>query len=246
MTQNATEVFTMQLARTAGTQADRFLKARGLKTADRDDVIGAAMLWCWENRASYSLTTTLETWFMNAVRNAYQDLRRHELPTSGDSIDQISSGEDPTYSTVAAESSAKALIDALVPVDKEIALLLMQGYTYREINRRGYANDAINGAQKRIKQLRRLVPDVARSKRMLQTPPSVDSDNIAVEIEQLDFPPHHGKDCPPCWRCMWFEGFMPAGKRSTRLDIEDVEVREAVKNTEARKVEIAQQVRDGL
>jgi len=39
---------------------------------------------------------------------------------------------------------------------------------------------------------------------------------------------------------------MPAGKRSVRLDIEDAEIRIAVNNTEARKVEIAQQVRDGL
>jgi hypothetical protein len=39
---------------------------------------------------------------------------------------------------------------------------------------------------------------------------------------------------------------MPSGKRETRMDIEDLEVREAVKNTEARKIEIAQQVRDGL
>src|SRR5271166_1636169 len=199
MTQNAAQVFTMQLARTAGTQADRFLKARGLKTADRDDVIGAAMLWCWENRASYSLTTTLETWFMNAVRNAYQDLRRHELPTSGDSIDQISSGEDPTYSTVAAESSAKALIDALVPVDKEIALLLMKGYTYREINKRGYANDAINGAQKRIKQLRKLIPDRVDAKFLARGAPTGSSDDqddtlsaIDLELQQLEFAPPAG------------------------------------------------------
>jgi len=38
---------------------------------------------------------------------------------------------------------------------------------------------------------------------------------------------------------------MPSGKRETRMEIEDTEVREAVKNTESRKIEIAQQVRDG-
>src|SRR5450432_4032911 len=98
MTHNAAEVFTTQLARAAGKQADRFLKARGLQVADRDDVVGAAMLWCWENRASYSLTTTLETWFMNAVRDAYKDLQRNELPTSTESIDNMG-GEDTTYDT---------------------------------------------------------------------------------------------------------------------------------------------------
>jgi len=206
-------------------------------------------LWCWENRASYSLTTTLETWFMNAIRDAYKNLKRNELPSAAESIDNIVGYEDPTYSTVAAESSARALLNALTPVDKEIAVLTMEGYTYREIWKKGYPKQTIDEAHQRIKQLRRLVPDEARSKRLLQTvvtSPAIDSDNIAVEIEQLDFPPHHSKDCPPCWRCMWFEGFMPSGKLEVRMKIRDAEVREAVKNTEARKVEIAQRVRDGL
>ena len=67
-----------------------------------------------------------------------------------------------------------------------------------------------------------------------------------MALEKLEFSPAAGKDCPPCWRCMWFEGYMPAGKRETRMKIEEAEVREAVKNTEARKIEIAQQVRDGI
>jgi hypothetical protein len=248
----AEEIFTMQLARAAGKQANRFLRSRGLQKSDRDDVISAALLWCWENRANYSLTTTLETWFMNAVRDGYKGLRRGELPLSDESIDQMASA-DPTYDAVAAESSAKALIDALTPVDKEIAILVMEGYTYREINKRGYANDAINGAQKRIKQLRRLLPEESRSKRLIQTTAAAVSDDagdqlsgIDAELERLEFAPPAGKDCPPCWRCMWFEGFMPDGKRSVRMDIEDLEVREAVKVTEARKIEIAQQVRAGL
>jgi hypothetical protein len=41
-------------------------------------------------------------------------------------------------------------------------------------------------------------------------------------------------------------GFLPDGKRSTRMDIVDPEVLEAVSQTEARKIEIAQQVRSGL
>ena len=189
---------------------------------------------------------------MNAVRDGYKGLRRGELPLSDESIDQMASA-DPTYDAVAAESSAKALIDALTPVDKEIAILVMEGYTYREINKRGYANDAINGAQKRIKQLRRLLPEESRSKRLIQTTAAAVSDDagdqlsgIDAELERLEFAPPAGKDCPPCWRCMWFEGFMPDGKRSVRMEIEDAEVREAVKDTEARKIEIAQQVRKGL
>jgi DNA-directed RNA polymerase specialized sigma24 family protein len=256
LTHNASEVFTMQLARAAGKQANRFLRARGLQKADRDDVIAAAMLWCWENRENYSLITTLETWFMNAIRDAYKDFQRNELPTSDESLDNLGGAEDTTYNTAAAESSAKTLINALAPIDKEIAVLTMEGYTYREIWKKGYPKQTIDEAHQRIRQLRRLLPDQESARLISRTAPAVSSDNqtfcgdqlseIDMELAKLDFAPAAGKDCPPCWRCMYFEGFMPAAHISTRMDIEDLEVREAVKNTEARKIEIAQQVRDGL
>jgi hypothetical protein len=252
MTHSASEVFTMQLARAAGKQANKFLAARGLQKADRDDVIASAMLWCWENRAIYSLTTTLETWFMNAIRDAYKALRVAELPTSDESIENMGGG-DETYDIVAAESAATALLQALPPDYKKIAALTMQGFTRRELMDKGHDQYVIDSTYARIRQLRRLVPDESRSKRLIQTAaaaPSDDADDkiseIDVAIEQLDFAPPAGKDCPPCWRCMWFEGFMPAGKRDTRMDIEDKDVREAVRVTEARKIEIAQQVRSGV
>jgi DNA-directed RNA polymerase specialized sigma24 family protein len=249
MTRDAQEVFTVELARAAAKTTNKFLRARGLQRADREDVTAAALEWCWKNRAKYSLTTTLETWFMNAVRDAYKNLQRDELPSAEESIDNIG-GTDTTYEEVAAESSAKVLLDALTPAYREIAVLTMEGYTYRELIKKGYPERTIKDAHKRIKQLRRLVPDGYRSKRMIQTAAAPSSDDavasIDTELEQLDFAPAAGKECPPCWRCLWFEGFMPSGKRETRMDIEDEEVRLAVKNTEARKVEIAQQVRDGV
>ena len=91
-------------ARAAAKQANKFLASRGLQKSDRDDVIAAAMLWCWENRDNYSLTTTLETWFMNAIRDAYKSLQRDEVLTSDQSIEQMGGGDD-TYNAVAAESS---------------------------------------------------------------------------------------------------------------------------------------------
>jgi DNA-directed RNA polymerase specialized sigma24 family protein len=247
----ADEIFTMQLARAAGKTANKFLRSRGLQKSDRDDVISAALLWCWANKANYSLTTTLETWFMNAIRNAYQDLRRRELPTSDESLDNIG-GDDDTYNIAAAESSANALLSALTETDKEIAIMTMQGFTYREMRKR-FSGQVVDEAHQRIKQLRRLLPDENVRAALARTAPAASSDDaegqlsdIDRAIEQLDFAPPAGKDCPPCWRCMWFEGFMPAGKRDTRMDIADKDVREAVKSTEARKISIAQQVRDGL
>ena len=189
---------------------------------------------------------------MNAVRHAHRDLKRGELPLSDESIDQMASA-DPTFDAVAAESAAKALMEALTPADRKIAALIAEGYTRREIMKMGIDQYRVDSTYARIKQLRRLVPDESRSKRLIQTMVAAVSDDagdqlsgIDAELERLEVAPPAGKDCPPCWRCMWFEGFMPADKRSTRMDIEDLEVREAVNNTEARKIEIAQQVRAGL
>lgn len=252
MSHSASEVFTLQLARAAAKQANRFLSARGLQKSDRDDVISAAMLWCWENRTNYSLTTTLETWFMNAIRDAYKDMQRDELPTSAESIEQFG-GSDDTYNKAAAESSAKVLINALTQSHKTVAVLTMSGYTRSEIIERGISKRAIDEAHQRIKQLRRLLPDADGVRLIARTMPPVSSDDaddrlseIDAVLEQLDFAPPAGKDCPPCWRCCYFLGFLPSGKRDTRMDIQDKAIRDAVNSTETSKIEIAQQVRNGL
>jgi DNA-binding CsgD family transcriptional regulator len=213
------------------------------------------MLWCWENRANYSdLTANLETWFMNSVRDAYKALRRNELPIAEDSLADISVSDDPTYNAVEAESAAQTLFAALTPIDREIAALTMKGHTYREICRQGYSQQNVNEAWQRIKQLRRLLPDVKvrsliRSSVTTQAHGSDDQSGVTpvdADLRNLEFAPVTGADCPPCWRCMWFEGYLPSGKRSTRLDIVDEEVSKAVEATEARKIEIANQVRYGL
>jgi DNA-directed RNA polymerase specialized sigma24 family protein len=245
-------VFVLQLARAASKKAQRFLASRGLQHADRDDVIAAAMLWCWENRDSYSLTTTLETWFMNAIRDAYKALRRGELPVSDESIERLGGG-DTTYESAAAESAAEAISRTLTRAERRVAVLTMEGYTKANMLDRGVREIDIRESRATIRRLRELLPDDVSYRVLVRTPPASSSDDtddrlseIDVAIEQLEFAPPAGKDCPPCWRCMYFEGFMPAGKRETRMEIADVEVREAVKVTEARKIEIAQQVRRGL
>jgi hypothetical protein len=57
--------------------------------------------------------------------------------------------------------------------------------------------------------------------------------------------PKHGKDCIPCWLCKWYEGYMPAERKSVRMEIKEPEVHDAIAATEAEKVRIAQEVRDG-
>jgi DNA-directed RNA polymerase specialized sigma24 family protein len=249
MTQSVAEIFTMQLARAAGKSAHRFLRSRGLQAADRDDVIGAAMLWCWENRESYSLTTTLETWFMNAVRDAYKDLKRNTLPTSDESLEGLGGG-DETYDRAAAESSARALIGALTQTHKTVAVLTMRGYTRAEMIEKGISKRSIDEAHQRIKQLRRLLPDKEGERMIARTLAPVSSDEaddrltgIDVEMERLEAPPPAGRECPPCIHCNWWEfQYQPA--KSPQVEVTaDAEVLEAQREILKRKIEISQQVR---
>ena len=251
MTQSAAEVFITQLARASAKQANGFLRARGLQSSDRDDVISAAMLWCWTNRNNYSLTTTLETWFMNAVRDAYKSLQRGELPLSDESIENLG-GADVTYNIVEAESSVAAISAGLTRTERRIAVMTMEGYTKADMLDRGVREIDIRDARSTIKRMRELLPDESNYRILIRTPSATSSDDledspssIDIELEQLDFAPPAGKDCPPCWRCCYFLGFLPDGKRSTRMDIVDPEVLEAVSNTEARKIAIAEAVRSG-
>ena len=263
MTHNAQEVFVLQIARAGAAQANKFLMMRGLQQSDRDDVIAAALLWCWENREKYDpLIAQLDMWFIRAVRNSWRSFRSKQLPTSGESLDNMGGGDD-TYDIVAAEDSAAAIVRELTPTERRVASLTMQGYTKDEMKTMGISMWHINESRAAVKRLRHLLPDASTYRVILRTPPAGALDDANDEdlsdvttppqvssidraLAKIDFPPPSGNDCPPCWRCMWFEGFMPADKRETRMEIEDQEVREAVKNTEARKIEIAQQVRDGL
>jgi hypothetical protein len=108
-----------------------------------------------------------------------------------------------------------------------------------------------------VAKLRALIPESAHTNVILRrvvTPPLPSSDenagsghqpDIDKEIAALDFPPPSGKECPPCWRCKWFEGYMPGEHRPIRMPISEAEVRDAVRDTEAEKIRIAQEIRNG-
>jgi DNA-directed RNA polymerase specialized sigma24 family protein len=243
------EVVVVQLAR-ASRRANLFLRARGLHSQDRDDVIAAAVLWCWENRHNYSLTTTLDGWFLNAVKDAYKNYLRGEVRNAAESENEIPTG-DTTQATVEALEAAGKLISALPKEYKKAAVLIAQGYTRAEIMERGVSHDTLYETRVRIKQLRRLIPDAHEYRRVLRAmPTSSDDPARAAPIDremaaQLEFSPAHGKDCPACWRCKYFEGFLPGIYKPVRMQIQESEVRDAVRDTEARKIEIAEKVRNG-
>lgn len=231
----------------ASRKANRFL--RRLPRADRDDILAAAMLWCWEHRDDYSLTTTLETWFVNAVRHAYERWRRGELREAAELVEEIPTG-DTTLAEAEARDALEALTRALPPEYRRVAELRAQGHSEEDMLLLGISERTMREASARIKQLRRLAPDTHEHQPNAVTPPAVSSDDatdqqspIDRELEQLDFPPTHGKECPPCWRCLWFDGVLPGERKSVRMQVIEPEVAEAVRAIEARKIEIAAQVR---
>lgn len=246
------EIFVRTLSE-ASTRAERFLYKKHLTSQDRDDIVATAILWCWENRDNYSLTTSLDTWFLNAVRNAYQDWRRGETRNAAELMDAIPTG-DTTQADAEAYEAAEKLVAAMPPSYWQALRLHIAGYTRTEMRAQGVSHDAVNAVRKRVQQLRRLLPDDHEYRRVLRAAPSQDSDELHArgpeppidrELERLDFPPEHGADCPPCWRCKWFEGYLPGAYRSQRMPIQEPEVRDAVRDVEARKIEIAQWVRAG-
>jgi DNA-directed RNA polymerase specialized sigma24 family protein len=251
MSSGPVEVFVVQLARSSQ-RAQRFLRARIADRTDREDVISAAVMWCWENRDSYSLTVTLDVWFLGVVRNVYRDWSKGETQNSAERLDDVATG-DTTLAAVESQSAADALARALPPEYRQVAQMDMKGMTRQEMKAAGVTHRTIDEARARIRQLRKLIPDDHEYRRVLRASVASSSDDAASElseidreIEALEFAPPAGKDCPPCWRCKWFEGYMPGTNTPLRMPIHDPVVARAVSNTESEKIRIAQEVRDGL
>lgn len=242
---SAGEVFVVQLAR-ASRKAKHVV--RSLQRADRDDVIAAALLWCWRNRDNFSLTTTLDTWFVNAVKHAFRDWYRGELKEGVMQLNEIPTG-DTTQAGAEALEAANKLMQALPYEYRRVAILQMKGYTWPEMVKRGVRQRTIDEARVRIKQLRKLLPDDHEYSKTIRRagiqPKTLRPAAIDTHIAQLEAMPKHGKDCPPCWRCKWFEGYLPGPYKSMRMPIQELEVRDAVRETEARKIAIAKEVRNG-
>ena len=244
---SAQEMFMIELSR-ASAKAQRFLSRRRLSSEDRDDIIGMAMLWCWEHREEFSLVTTTETWFVNAVRDAYRAWRRGERRQRAELVADIPSG-DTTQGGAQALEAAEKLAAALTPADHAVAKLQAAGLTRGEMMTQGIAERQIRDARARFAQLRRLLPDEYEYRRVLRrSVPTVDKRPVSAidqEIAQLEFAPPVGAECPPCWRCRWFEGWLPSDHMPTRMKIAEPEIAAAIFATEQEKIRIANEVRHG-
>jgi RNA polymerase sigma factor (sigma-70 family) len=250
---SAAESFALTLSR-ASRQAMRFLRTRGVNRDARDDVIAAALLWCWENQDNYSLTATLEQWFLGAIRHAYRDYLRGELRDGVTEIIQDMGGkDDPEYNAMLQEA-VHTLASNMDEIDRAIVQLTLDGKNQREIRTAldmGHAT-----VERRLARMRAQIPASAHTNTILRravtsaaqdtAESSVDHQpRIDKEIEALEFAPPAGKECPPCFYCKWFEGYMPSMRKPVRMEIQERSVKAAVLWTERRKKRIAQQVRDG-
>jgi DNA-directed RNA polymerase specialized sigma24 family protein len=242
---SAPEVFVIVIAR-ASRRARRYL--RRMTREDRDDVLSTAILWCWENRVNYDPSLPLEDWFVGAVRDAKKKFRRGEAHAPEELSERLAAPDD-TPTSAAAHEAAEQLVRGLTRDGREVLSLIAHGYTRSEIVSRGYTGRQYDETRTRVRQLRRLGAETGNLRPLLRTgvtPTSGESDDKPwSEVVTIDFAPHEGQECPPCWKCKWFEGLLPPRKRSTRMDIVELDVRQAIEDTEARKALIAQRVIDG-
>jgi RNA polymerase sigma factor (sigma-70 family) len=244
----ASELFVITLAR-ASRRARRYL--RYLNSADRDDVLAAAILWCWEHRTKYDPSVSLEDWLVSAIKNAKRDLRRGELREAAEVIADIPVSDD-TVARAEALESAQQIVEALPPESRKAAYHIARGETRGEMIAQGVTQWAIDNTRAQLKKLRHLMPDEHEFRRVLRFSPGPDSDDlnkepapIDKEIERLEFAPPQGKECPPCWRCKWFEGFLPGAHVPVKMPVVEPDIKEAVAATEKRKIDIANLVREG-
>jgi RNA polymerase sigma factor (sigma-70 family) len=176
---SAPESFAITLGR-ASAKAMRLLS--GMQRSDRDDVLATAILWCWENRESYNVTVSLETWIAGAVRNAYQQWMRGEARTAEDLVEEIPVPDD-TLAAVENRSAAASLARSLSPDENRVAYLRAQGLSRAEIrDQTGLSKRAYDDAVKRISKLADLIPDAAELRMVLKRTAVPSSDDA-------DYPP---------------------------------------------------------
>lgn len=243
---SAADMFVVALAR-ASKRARRYL--RGLERADRDDILSTAILWCWENRATYNPAVPLDEWFVGAIRNARKAFERGEAKNSTEMAETIASPDDPAWH-VEVQQAMERMIATMDDRDRRIVELSMTGMEQTEI-----AKDmgvALPTVTRRLARMRSYIPESENFKLVIRKAQSVDSDEvhepswIDKEITKLEFSPPAGADCPPCWRCKWFDGYVPLPNTVRRNPIlAEPEIRAAVLDVEARKIDIAYGQRRG-
>lgn len=252
---SAAETFVIELARSASRRSHRLL--RGLSKPDRDDVLSAAILACWEGRDAVGdiNAPALDDWFLEALVKARNDNRRHcvnrrdvdaELPLDIGIPDDV-------IVNVSHASTAALLLKCFSADERKALQIIENGDTRRVAKRLKWTPYQERAFRAKINALRDHIPELpvlSAPHITARTRKHKDSDSATPElspgdreIARIDFVPEAGKDCPSCWKCRWYDGWTPANYKPTKLA--DLEVQVAVQATEARKIEIANNITGG-
>jgi RNA polymerase sigma factor (sigma-70 family) len=239
------DTFAAQLAHIAGHSARHL---RGFSSADREEIVAEALLRAWEARETFDPNEgTLAVWFEKFIKAARQQARRRvqrDRTHSSEALDALASLEDPVRATHALHGAERLTAD-MTEQERAIAGLIAEGHSTRQISATlGVNRGIVKGVAKRLKRIERLAPE---AEVMVHTARRTDADEdtrkpaqIDLEIDALPTPPRTvGGNCAPCWRCLWFEGMLPAPYRFRPARHVDPEIQGAIRATEARKIEIA-------
>jgi hypothetical protein len=234
---SAAEQFAIMLGR-ASKRGRRYLK--WLSAADRDDVIGAAILSCWEARESYDpAKQSLDDWFSEHLKLARRQFKKQPRHISTEKLAELIAPED-TERAIETQQAAAELEASLTDVERQVAALIGQGYSIRDI--RTMVSAPASVTRRMFAKLRRL-NDLLPAPQYIAPPRAKprDSDELAPidhEIERmLRRPATERADCPICWRCAYFMGLLPTNYQPAKIADKDVEC--AVHATERDKIRIA-------
>jgi DNA-binding NarL/FixJ family response regulator len=235
----AAEVFAAELGR-ASKRSTHLLS--GLNRADRDDAISAAMLDAWERRDTLK-DQKLDEWFAQILSVSVRHVKRsfRSRSYSAMKLSEIA-GIDSTSQSAEAISDAEALTKKLTKREQAVAMKLAEGYALVQIA------TELKMPQRELKRITRKLKKLNNEHyfnepRTAYAPPT-DSDHretnaapIDHEIEKLlRQPANSTADCVPCWKCMYFEGWIPVHYHPPQLL--EPEIQTAVAATEARKIRI--------
>lgn len=193
------ETFVIELGRAAA--RGRWL-VRGLRREDRDDVLAAAVLWCWENRDEYGAQLgaeepiPLDVWFARSVSKAKRAWRNGDVKNAAAYMADIPVPNE-TEARAAVESAARELVKSITPEQRRIAIMQANGYQAREISEKLNVDiEKVRSTRSVLRKLHDLIPTAYEVVRVLRTGASPPSDkpavrtktSIDVEIEQLGKP----------------------------------------------------------
>lgn len=237
----ASEAFVTTIGRIISSHPRSRAALRGLSAADRDDAAAAAMLECWERRATFT-NEGAEQFVYNALRRAVRYIKSAQRVGN---YAELKLMELRSVDDTALEAAARSAVErmTLTKVERGVAMSIAEGYSSLEIaERQEIAISEVARVRRKLRKFKDMMPTADIDKTFQRRDADEDTRPLASidhEIEQLlRRPAHTTADCPVCWRCMYFEGFTP--KRYAPPALVDDEMRAVVEAIEARKIHIGQ------